>query len=766
LTRILRCATLWNNKGTTEDAMQKHYTASLSRSQEREGWSVIFRHPVLKDRATGKTGRRVRRGLGTRSKQEAENLVVQINTILQDASFWEVSARSRAERQFDQAVVEIFFDELVPELTDYFELRESIIPLPPFDNEYRRVLLVGTTGSGKTTLARQLLGTDPETERFPSTSTGKTTVADMELVFADGPFRAVVTYMPRDQVRDLVEECMSSSALAAYRGAGDSEQMRLLLNHINQRFRLGYLLGRGPINEPLDEDEYADEADLFQESAPATDLTPTNELLIGAIARLQVLVHEHAKATWTELNAKPGDERVVEEIFEENLDNLLREDESFQALADSLMDEIEQRFELVQVGEFQRTKQGWPRTWVWETEDRAAFLRTVGRFSSNYAGYFGTLLTPLVNGIRVVGPFKPVWNNSMPRLVLLDGEGLGHTPDSAASVPTTLSRRFDEVDVVLLVDNAAQPMQAAPVQLMRSLASSGKTSKLITCFTHMDIVRGDNLPTFQLRKQHVLSSAENAFTSIGEQLGRFAERALRLSLIRACFFVGGIDEELDREKGSARRSIDELLSLLTAIEMAREVPPFVGSTPVYDRVNLVLAVKDAAEKFQEDWLVRLGYQVRPGSSKEHWTRVKALTRRLAEGWADEYDTLRPVADLFRSLQDDIYVFIQNPVEWEGPVHEDEEKQALFDRFAQSISKKALDLASRRLREDHVPQWQEAYTRRGPGSTFKRAEIIKDDIYERAAPVPDSAPSPDRNQFLHDVIAIVEEAAAEAAVKLR
>ena len=86
-------------------------------------------------------------------------------------------------------------------------------------------------------------------------------------------------------------------------------------------------------------------------------------------------------------------------------------------------------------------------------------------------------------------------------------------------------------------------------------------------------------------------------------------------------------------------------------------------------------------------------------------RVKALTRRLAEGWADEYDTLRPVADLFRSLQDDIYVFIQNPLKWDGPEPDDEEKQQIFDRF---------DLATRRIRREHVPEWQDAYNRRGFG----------------------------------------------------
>jgi energy-coupling factor transporter ATP-binding protein EcfA2 len=746
--------------------MQRTYTATLSQSQGREGWSVIFRHPVLKDRASGKAGRRVRRGLGTREKNEAERLIEQLNRILQEPSHWEISAKARADLQFDPRVVEIFYDELVPELTDFFASRESVVPLPAADSAYRRVLLVGTTGSGKTTLARQLLGTDPETERFPSTSTGKTTVADMEFILADGPFRAVVTFMPRDQVRDLIEECMSASALAAYLGAGDSEQLRLLTNHVSQRFRLSYILGRGPLVQLEEEDEYGgEEDDIFPETSPAIDLSATNQLLTAAISQLRRIASSHAEGLWKELDAKPGDERVVEEIFEENLDNLLRNDDEFQALADSLMDEIEQRFGMVTNGEFRKTKQSWPWMWTWETNDRAEFIRTVGRFSSNHAKYFGTLLTPLVNGIRVAGPFKPIWSGSKPKLVLLDGEGLGHTPDSTASIPTFLSRRFDDVDVVLLVDNAAQPMQAAPVQLMRSLASSGKTSKLITCFTHMDIVRGDNLPTFQLRKQHVLASAENVLTSIGEQLGRFAERALRQSLQRACFFVGGIDEELDHGKGAARRSVDELLNLLTAIDVAREVPAFVGSIPTYDRVNLVLAVKDAAEKFQEDWLVRLGYSVRPGASKEHWTRVKALTRRLAEGWGDEYGTLRPVADLFRSLQDNIYVFIQNPIKWEGPEPQDEEKQAVFDGFAQAISEKALDLATRRLREDRVSQWLEAYTLRGAGSTYQRAAIIKDEIYERAAPIPDSAPSPDRNQFLHEVIAIVDEAAKRASVKL-
>lgn len=55
--------------------------------------------------------------------------------------------------------------------------------------------------------------------------------------------------------------------------------------------------------------------------------------------------------------------------------------------------------------------------------------------SSNHSPRFGRLLTPLVNGVRVAGAFLPAWNRSQqPTLVLLDGEGLGHTPKSVAAI--------------------------------------------------------------------------------------------------------------------------------------------------------------------------------------------------------------------------------------------------------------------------------------------------------------------------------------------
>jgi hypothetical protein len=285
------------------------------------------------------------------------------------------------------------------------------------------------------------------------------------------------------------------------------------------------------------------------------------------------------------------------------------------------------------------------------------------------------------------------------------------------------------------------------------------------CFTHMDQVKGDNIPNFALRKQHVLASAENVLTSIGEQLGRFAERALRQSMQRGCFFVGSIDIELVATSKVHLRSIDQLLEFLAAATAVRELPVLAAARPKYDRINLVLAVKNAAERFHEEWAYRLGLRSKPGVPKEHWTRVKALSRRLATGWADGYDTLMPVADLHRNLQNDIYVFIQSPMGWDGPEPDDDEKQSVFDRLAEAISSRSLELVTRRIRQERSEEWQQAYNCRGLGSSFSRAAIIDNEIYDRAAPIPDVAPSPDRNAFLHEVIAVVDDAAGVLEVQL-
>ena len=756
----------------------RRYSASLSQTQGRSGYSVIFRHPVRRNEATGKPGVRIRRGLGTRDKAVAEQLRDELNVLLGGPQYHDPAARTEAERRFDPRVVDIFFNKMAPEETDFPALRDAVIPLPEAEPDgYRRVFFLGTTGAGKTTLVRQLIGTDPMKERFPSTSTAKTTIHDTEIVLAAGDWRAVVTFASRDEVREYLNECVSAAVLSAANGASDAEVLRRLLNHVNQRFRFSYVLGNGsPAAVPGsdfedDEDEPGGEPDLLSaEERNAIDLVDTERLLSHVTEKLREL----ARRLGDDLRAQRDDEseedeRMANEPFEEELDNLLRGEVDFHQVTDALMEAIEKRFDLLPPGKVRKTRQGWPLAWsgAWPVDKRAEFLRAISRFSSNYAPLFGRLLTPLVNGVRVAGPFSPMWNGGeIPKLVLLDGEGLGHTPSkSSLAVSTSVSRRIDFADAVLLVDSATQPMQAAPLAAMQEIVATGNARKLITAFTHFDEVKGDDLPNASAKVQHVLASAENVLAAIGEELGPNAARALRQRLECARFFLADLHEPLSEDTASGKRTISQLRKLLHAVDAVIERPQPAKAHPVYDRMNLVLAIRGAADAFHEKWRPLLGLGHNPGLAKEHWTRIKALSRRLAMGWADEYDKLQPVADLRRELVGRVYVFVQNPLRWKEPEPAEDQKQSCFDAFADDLGRRLLALCTRRVWRERAAQWQDAYYRRGAGSASVRARIIGNEIYEPAAPIPDLTPSRDRNRFLREVTAEVMGAAQEIGATL-
>jgi energy-coupling factor transporter ATP-binding protein EcfA2 len=734
-----------------------------SKSKGRQGWCVIFFHPLLRD-VQGKN-RRVRRGLGTRDDAEADKLVEELNLLLSDQSYWSAAERERASREFDDRIVRAFYDDLKSQRQDAWESRDLVVPLPGPERGYSRVLLLGATGSGKTTLLRQLIGSHPINDRFPSTSTAKTTVFDTEIVLAEGPFRAVVSFLSREHTRYYVEECVLAAIVAQIEGATPHEQIRRLLTHAEQRFRLSYLLGT--LQEKVEDDEEDDEDETAGEETSEIGEEEREALrnrLREFTNRIAVLGEESKASVSNTLNVDPKNLPPVErEAFQEILEGELQADENVQAIIDDLMDEIETKFDLINQGEVERDHTGWPVRWTFETTDRTEVIRSLNKFSSNYAPNFGHLLTPLVQGLRVAGPFSPEWteDGELPKVVIMDGEGLGHTPDTALSLPTHLTKRFDQSDVILLVDNATQPVQAGAQLAIRSIVSAGYVPKLVVAFTHLDLVVGDNLPTASAKREHVQASLDNAIHALEKSVSPATARALRRHLGERVFFLSRINEPLSGGKG---RTQSELVKMIKVFEKAILPPEPIEVRPVYDTANLVICVCMAADAFYKNWLARLGLAYESGVPAEHWTRIKALSRRFALQWADEYDTLRPVADLIQLLSERFEVFISNPREWQPQQPKEEEAQAAIDQVKQEVYKRLHNAISDRMFHQRLKEWDAAYLHRGPGSTRDRARDIRG-IYEEAAPVPSEKPTSEAIEFLDKIRSLFREAAEAAGAKV-
>ena len=748
------------------------YKASKTRSN-RPGWSVTFNHPRRID-ARGKYGLKVRRGLGTADDAEADRLVDQLDALLSDPSWWSLDRRADAEQRYASVIVAAFFDGIEVGKVRSKDLREEVLPLPTPEEGYARVMLVGVTGAGKTTLLRHLIGSDHKRDRFPSTSTAKTTTADIEIIIGPGPFRAAITFMTEHEVRCAVDECLEAACESVVRGHDDTRIAEALLEHREQRFRLSYPLGNWGQAQPglsiddeydMDFDEpdeaYEDDSLPDDETVGSTEIAENNDRLSRYVDRIKTIAtavgHKVAKERDVFLGLKNANQR---QDWLEYFTNALYEDQDFGQLSLDIMGVLTDRFDLTEVGDFERSATGWPTIWHYEEEDRGAFLRQVRWFSSNHDQQFGRLLTPLVDGIRVHAPFQPVaiesQNNSR-QLVLLDGEGLGHSAKEATSVSTKVTETFTEVDMILLVDTSQSPLQAAALELLRSVGSSGHGHKLAIAFTHFDQVKGDNLGSYAKRRSHVRASIGNAIGSLRESLGAPVAEILEKRMESGDFYLGDLDRPTGKIRPGFVKTMSELMERMRRSADPVEVPDL---APSYNIARLELALRDAADGFRNPWLARLGLNYHDGIRKEHWGRVKALCRRIANRWDDEYDGLRPVADFVRQLQASISLWLDNPSEWTRVPANEDERQAAIDEIRKKVFIRIHQLSQQRLIASHSGEWQSAFAYSGIGSSRERAKEMSG-IYHEAAPSVTSVLDQTAQEFLGQVIQIVSDAVEEA-----
>jgi GTP-binding protein EngB required for normal cell division len=723
----------------------------------------------------------MRRGLGTPDETEAEAMVGEMNTILRDQTWWNAAKRQEAALRFSTPVIEAFYDEIQAGRVETEALRESHIRLPDREEGFPRVLFVGTTGAGKTSLLRQLIGSDPDEDRFPSTAPAKTTIADIEVIQAEGDFEAVVTFFTEFQTQANIEECVIDAALAVLEKAPMDKVADRFLSHRDQKFRLSYILGGwrtdggGEDQDDMSFEEASGSTFVLDDEAVLTEAerTTNREVISTYLERVAGLT----KSVVAKLSAELGvdikvagpDRDVAQQLIEENFDLYLTQEEAFHELVQDILEDVRGRFDFVSAGQLQRRPSRWPELWVFSSTDRREFIRHIRWFSSNYWPQFGRLLTPLVDGIRVRGPLFPDFLEDQQRLVLIDGQGLGHTPDSSSSVTTHVTRRFGQVDVILLVDNAQQPMQAAPLSVLRAIASSGHHRKLAVAFTHFDQIKGQNFQKFADKRAHVMASVLNALSGLRDVLGVAVVNAIERGVDSRCFMLGGVDRQLaklpPRAADYMRAQLSELVGFFRRAILP---PPPAEARPVYDPTGVGFAVQDAVSKFQGPWLARLGIGTYEGFRKEHWTRVKALNRRIAGELDDEYDTLRPIADLATQLRESISRFLNNPIGWTREPADEEEAEVTIDHIRQVIEVALRDLAVRRLVQNHLTDWRSAYdgpASRGTGSTFRRATAIQG-IYDAAAPLPDAVMTEPSAVFLGEIRRIVTSAIEASGGEVR
>jgi hypothetical protein len=327
-------------------------------------------------------------------------------------------------------------------------------------------------------------------------------------------------------------------------------------------------------------------------------------------------------------------------------------------------------------------------------------------------------------------------------------------------VTTHITKRYPDIDVILLVDSAKQPMQAASISVMRSVAVSGFQDKLAVAVTHFDKVSGPNLDSFAAKRAHVMASVHNALASLRGSVGQSLVRALERRVDERCFMLGFLDRPIAKKHVGP---VEQLTQLVRFCLRAIAATDIAETQPVYDPAGLLFAVQSATTDFHRRWDARLGKRPVEGISKAHWARIKALTRRIALVIDVEYGTLKPLADLIDRLTEAISQFLDSPVSWTVPPT-DEERDAAISRIRREVSVALHSFVAGKLLDGPLPKWVSAFEHRGIGSTVLRARDLHE-IYEDAAPVPGPAMAPDTAQFLREIRELVHGAIAAGGGKI-
>ncbi len=120
------------------------------------------------------------------------------------------------------------------------------------------------------------------------------------------------------------------------------------------------------------------------------------------------------------------------------------------------------------------------------------------------------------------------------------------------------------------------------------------------------------------------------------------------------------------------------------------------------------------------------------------------------------------------LQERISSFLSEPLEWNPPVPDyapDDVRIQAVDAIRREVNMRLHHLSRRRLIDERVSGWVEAYELRGSGSTRERAKDLLG-LYESAAPVPNEMPGPDANEFLFELRELVAESVEDGGGALR
>jgi len=271
--------------------------------------------------------------------------------------------------------------------------------------------------------------------------------------------------------------------------------------------------------------------------------------------------------------------------------------------------------------------------------------------------------------------------------LLIDGEGIGH---SLKEKRDTLSVRhydfFDYCNHILLMEKGEDPFISGGQGAIESIFLNGYKNKFRLIFSKIDKIDNSDRNGFLRRR---LANLENALNEQKIIFGLENRNTYKL-------------EKLNESKITeySQREIKRLFEDIKNQEESTFIPL------EYDFNNFFSNLE--TEEFVSYFRQKI--------DREHWTRVKAFTKRMSNKEV-EYDSIKPISEILMFLMRDINIFLQIENQFNSDVINSQ------NRIKQELSKKLRDYIYKELIVENNHLWKQAYFEQGEGSHKRRKDFI-------------------------------------------
>lgn len=754
---------------------------------------ISFMSPTQKNKK-GHT-RQMTKSIKNIMEHELERILCNTNELLENYEYYSKDYQSflEATDKFDGKAIAWVFDktDIINKYNQEIVLKtiENKIPIRDEKNRYVHpaTLLVGASGSGKTTLTKQLIGsvgTD-----FPATMQSNTTVGSLFIVSNNDCDRLVasIKLVNKSALEERVQRAYLQIIKKVLTDYDNNQFVDCLFDGFtvfdDKKVKLQYILSE----EKLITEEFVS---MVKEDC----MNLWNDFLKSSSA-----LDFHVSKIFRE-NSNVNFFEVFDEFAAENIDNTLIIDKVVEIvefevcriigdLLNELNQEVSLKFSMEIMSEknirqiLNSNELEFPKLITLslcykddrkpDNELRQVFFRIMEYISSANELRCGNTLFPLVEQIRIRGNFKPLWRceDNIEDYILIDSEGIGHDITNQ-SVSLELRETMSLSNSILFVQNAAEQMQTAFAQTLKTLIYNGWIRKTVFCFNRMEAFDSKAHSSIESKliflksniknvikqivaeekneEDMILSGREHIFEKIIEESSFYFEY-LREQLSKYEGFIPEekksilsiqIDENVRKQledvimqkftdKFHPMKQIDKLLGRFTLKypKLSEKDIALMALNPKYSADMFSAYLNYVNNNFVKIFLERI--------NSCPWQSVKAFNIRIANNWDGRgWRELQPEGLFIELANRAIMSYMLNPEN----LNEINEKNGYdFIMIIQQIVSEELsisingrtsitNIAKKTIYDDLLEScWEKAIEFRGSGSTYTRKELINTKI---------------------------------------